>query len=236
MNSATDHGYSIAGQLPVASLPNWCHYTQAEFDAFGWSTLTRGQLEMSETHGLDYESARDCTPRWYAVSFGNGNDGVSHTFPDYYVRTSDPFRLAAAAMIGNFNKPAGKAFAVENTEVDGEADYTISATILNPPEDETEEEESTEWDCPVCAHCNPADVDSCEECEEERPEDEEEDNGSWCDANGAWLICEVFPVDDSDYDFIGLLFLPFQTVNGRPAYASLSDCFDDADLTLADTV
>jgi hypothetical protein len=95
------------------------------------------------SHGLDYYSAREVTPRWFAVSSGNGNDGVSHTFPDYYCRCTAPeaYDLAAAAMISQFDagEGAGYKWAAENCEVSGEADYTITAEILNPPEDETED-------------------------------------------------------------------------------------------------
>ena len=36
-------------------------------------------------------------PRWYGVSTGDGNNGVSHMFPDYYVFTDDPWELAERA-------------------------------------------------------------------------------------------------------------------------------------------
>ena len=50
-------------------------YTQSEYDAFGpWTPLASSSLPMSETHGLDYESAAEATPQWYAVSSGNGNN------------------------------------------------------------------------------------------------------------------------------------------------------------------
>lgn len=112
-------------------------YTQPEFDAFGWSPLSRSSIPHGESHGLDYDSAREATPRWYGVSSGNGNDGVSHTFPDYYVRTNDPFRLAELAAIGMLNHKY-RSWAKDNVEVDGEADYTISATFIEGPNEETE--------------------------------------------------------------------------------------------------
>ena len=58
-----------------------------------------GYLIPGDWMGLDYESARDATPVWYGVSSGNGNNGVSHLYPDYYVRTADPFRLAELASL-----------------------------------------------------------------------------------------------------------------------------------------
>jgi hypothetical protein len=148
-------------------------YTNPEFDAFGWSTLSRAELAPAESHGLDYESARDATSRWFAVSSGNGNDGVSHMWPDYYCRcsASEAFDLAAAAMLSTF-KPAGYQWAKDNMEVDGESDYTISAVICDPPD----------------------------EGNGDQPEDGS-DAVSWSEVNGAWCIIEVFPADDSDASF-----------------------------------
>lgn len=88
----------------------------------------------SEWEGLGYESAEKCTPRWYGVSSGDGNDGVSHSFPGYYVRTSDPWLLARAAIISEFND---RQFAADTVDVDGEAEYTISATLYEGPDGET---------------------------------------------------------------------------------------------------
>lgn len=73
--------------------------------------------------------------RWYAVSTGNGNDGVSHMFPDYYVKTNDPWLLAHAAMISEWND---RWWAAENVEVDGGAEYNIQAVIYEGPEGETQ--------------------------------------------------------------------------------------------------
>lgn len=69
--------------------------------------------------------------RLYGVSSGNGNDGVSHIFADYYVRTNDPWRLARLAMVGQF-KDEYLPKAIEACEVDGEADYTVQAVIYEP--------------------------------------------------------------------------------------------------------
>jgi hypothetical protein len=70
-------------------------------------------------------------PRLYGVSYGNGNDGVSHLFADFYVRTDDPWRLAKLAMITQF-KDKWQAAALEACEVDGEAEYTVTAVIYEP--------------------------------------------------------------------------------------------------------
>lgn len=130
--------------------------------------------------GLDLASAEQATPKWFGVSSGNGNDGVSHMWPDYYVRTCDPFRLAELAMVACF-KPEFYAWAIEHTEVDGEAEYTISAIISDPPDDGERD------------HSQCEDGDDCEGCDECEVE-----GNSWSDANGAWKIVEVWAIDDMD--------------------------------------
>jgi len=87
-----------------------------------------------EWEGLDIVSADEATPKWYGVSSGDGNDGVSHLWPDYYVRTCDPYRLAELALVALMNVDY-YSWAIENVEVDGDAEYTISATLYNPPDD-----------------------------------------------------------------------------------------------------
>ena len=56
-------------------------------------------------------------------------------FPDFYVKTNDPWTLARAAMIADWKD---REWAAANVEVDGEADYTISAVIYEGPEGETQ--------------------------------------------------------------------------------------------------
>ena len=106
--------------------------------------------------------------KFYGVSSGDGNNGVSHMFADYYVRTDDPWRLARLAMLAQFKPGKGMAWALEAMDVDGEAEYTIAATIYNPPDDEAPDDEAPD-DC---------------------------DDADWCSVNGAWMIIEVFPEDD----------------------------------------
>ena len=148
-----------------------------------------------EWFGLDYESAVGAMPRWYAVSHGKGNDGVSHTYPDYYVRTCEPYRLAELAMVTQFTAGEGRAFATENLETDGEADYVVSCTILNPPDDGSDRDHS---ECESGEEC-----DGCEECEPD---------SDYCGINGAWQIVEVFPINESD-------------MGRETRYTSIQDCF-----------
>ena len=89
--------------------------------------------------------ADDATPRLYGVSTGNGNDGVSHMYPSYYVRTVDPWTLARAAMLSEFKEGEGQAWALEAMSVDGEAEYGISATIYDPPDDGDDRDHSESW-------------------------------------------------------------------------------------------
>lgn len=151
---------------------------------------------FNENVGLDYESAVDATPRNYAVSFGNGNDGVSHAWPNYTVRTCDPYRLAAAAVIDSF-KPAYQAWAAKSMMIDGEPDCTISATIFDPPDDETEHE----FECPECGHewRHGARESDCPECDETDIKCSDPES-CWSQFNGAWLICEIFLADDQSPD------------------------------------
>jgi hypothetical protein len=95
-------------------------------------------------------------PRWYGVSFGNGNDGVSQSWPSFAVCTNEPYVLARLCLLGQFSYQR-KPWANENMEVDGEADYTISATLSEGPNGETE-------------------------------------------FGAAWMICEVFPMEDDDQE------------------------------------
>lgn len=83
--------------------------------------------------------------RLYGVSSGNGNDGVSHMFADYYVYTDDPWRLARLALVSSF-KDGWKERALDVAEIDGEADHTISAVIYDPLDDEQDDgEEEESW-------------------------------------------------------------------------------------------
>ncbi len=82
--------------------------------------------------------------RLYGVSSGDGNNGVSRMFADYYVRTNDPWRLAQLAALTEF-KPDWQERAKEALEVDGEDEYTISAVIYNPIDDEDEHEDGDDW-------------------------------------------------------------------------------------------
>ena len=97
-----------------------------------------------DTIGLDYYSAREATPRWYGVSTGDGNSGVSHMFPDYYVRTKHPWclaeRAALACIADNWRDAAKDALVL-----DGEPDYTIYATIFDPLDYEPEDEDDEGW-------------------------------------------------------------------------------------------
>ena len=119
------------------------------------------------------------TGRLYGVSYGNGNDGVSHIFADFYVTTDDPYRLAKLAMVSQF-KPEFLAKAIQSTHVDGEAEYSIQAVIYEP----------LDWE----------------------PEGEDD---SYCDANGAAHLVDVFPEDEPR--------------DGRPTYDSITEAFS-ADL------
>jgi hypothetical protein len=73
--------------------------------------------------------------RFYGVSHGNGNDGVSHLHPDFIVKTDQPWRLARIALASVFKD---RKWALEAAEIDGEAEFTIAACIHEGPKGETE--------------------------------------------------------------------------------------------------
>ena len=146
-------------------------------------------------------ATRDGFPesRVYGVSFGNGNNGVSRMFADYYVRTSDPFALARLAMIDSF-KPIAQRWVNESLDVDGDSEYGVSAMLLDPPCDETDNFEYLElWKCSECGSVADGDCpESCESCggtEFENDSENAEDGRNYSEHNGAWQICEVFPED-----------------------------------------
>ncbi len=148
--------------------------------------------------------ADDAAPRLYGVSTGNGNDGVSHTYPSYYVRTVDPWTLARAAMLSEFKEGEGQAWAQRAMDVDGGAEYGISATIYDPPDDGGDRDHS---ECEDGEDCE-----GCDMCEGE--------GTSWSEVNGAWLIVEVFPEPDPN--------------TGRMTYDNLQEAFTPALLALAE--
>ena len=154
--------------------------------------------------GLDFYSADEATPRLYGVSTGNGNDGVSHIYPSYYVRTVDPWDLARAAMLSEFQEGEGQEWALDAMVVDGEAEYGIFATIYNPPDDGDGRDHSECEDGEDCGGC-----DRCGG-----------DGTDYCSANGAWMIVEVFRESDP--------------AGGRPTYDNLQEAFTPALLALAE--
>ena len=158
--------------------------------------------------GLDYESAKQAVPRWYGVSYGDGNNGVSHSYANFYVKTCEPYRLAQAAMLSEFKAGEGQSWALWAMEIDGEAEYTISAVIYDPPDDSDDSDRD---------HSECEDGEECEGCDACEPDEME----SWSSVNGAWLICEVFPVEPDN-------------MRSVPQYDSLSDAFTAELLALTD--
>ena len=155
--------------------------------------------------------------RLYGVSSGNGNDGVSHMFPDYYVKTDDPWRLARLAAVTDFKPGEGQAWALENMEVDGEAEYTITVTFYESPEFQEEAEAAAARHSAaqeaLDAYTGDEDATEFTELVAERDEAESEfDNYSDGPAY-AWAIYEVFPEDEPR--------------EGRPTYDSIEACFGD---------
>ena len=79
--------------------------------------------------------------KYYGVSLGDGNNGVSHIFPSYVVRTDDPWQLAYLAGLSEFNVGEGQEWAKTNMELSGEEDYSISVVFLESFETQEERKE-----------------------------------------------------------------------------------------------
>lgn len=109
-----------------------------------------------ERIGLDYESARDATPAWYAVSFGDGNSGVSRMHPEYHVRTNNPWRLAELAVV-HCLADQHQSWARESVDISGDSEYCIYASLSEGPEGETAY--GAAW---LCCEVFPADPDTLE--------------------------------------------------------------------------
>jgi hypothetical protein len=100
---------------------------------FGVDGVWNGEFHTPlETAGLDYASARDCTPRYWLVSYGNGNDGVSRYYPPIAVRTCDPWELARLALLYEW-QPIVRQEVDDAMGVDGDAEYGIYATLYEEP-------------------------------------------------------------------------------------------------------
>lgn len=151
--------------------------------------------------------------RYYGVSTGNGNDGVSHIFPDYYVKTNEPWRLAELAALSEFKAGEGQEWARENMEIDGEADHTISVVFYESKETQDEHadlEEHLALHRAALANFPASGLpEKREELESEIENLESEIDGYGEDS--AWFILEVFPEDDMR--------------DGTPKYESLEDAF-----------
>lgn len=152
----------------------------------------------------------------HGVSIGNGNDGVSHLFPNYYVMTDDPYSLARLAIIHDIN-PGAQKWAAEVVEVEGEADYTVSAVIYDPPYDKPEVRNY--YDCGCCGHYwssigNMGEKGTCDECYGEVKPSDYQVVSSWSDRNGAWKIVEVFPIIEGELQRVGV-----------HRYNSIVECF-----------
>src|SRR5215475_12504119 len=140
---------TLCKPLPLGCQPNFP--ASAKIISPACNFYLDGQLSADYVLGYSKRSSWLFKPeeimekRFYGVSSGNGNDGVSHSFPDYYVLTDEPFRLAALAMVTSFN-PAFRKAALEAVDINGEADYTISAMIYNPEDVDPSEAPEIEHD------------------------------------------------------------------------------------------
>lgn len=75
---------------------------------------------------------------WYSVSLGNGNDGVSRSHPDYYVKTDKPYDLAIAGLLNTVDADLWDRMQDEVDTHGNEPKWGISATLHEGPNGETE--------------------------------------------------------------------------------------------------
>lgn len=73
--------------------------------------------------------------RDYAVSTGNGNDGISHLYPNYIVRApvDSEYLIARLACLASFNSGWGRKWAKREMSVDEMGPDAAQACIYDPP-------------------------------------------------------------------------------------------------------
>lgn len=123
--------------------------------------------------------------RLYGVSTGNGNDGVSQMYADYYVRTNEPWTLARAAAYSCY-KPGAWEFLDNELQVDGDENYTISAILYEEPNFEAPTVE-----CEDCGGTGEDADGQCDTCDGSGMVTEED-----YDSGPAAFILEVFTESD----------------------------------------
>jgi hypothetical protein len=95
--------------------------------------------------------------RHYAVSYGNGNDGLSRLWPDFTL-WCDPGAIGDVARVAMITRGfASPRWVKANVEIGEEYNDAVQACLLNPPR-----------------------------------------SPDWCEANGAWKLCEVYLADEAD--------------------------------------
>ena len=75
---------------------------------------------------------------WYSVSLGNGNDGVSRSSPNYYVKTNDPYVLVNAGLLGALDSILWPSMKDKIDTCGDDALWGLSSTLSEGPNGETE--------------------------------------------------------------------------------------------------
>ena len=127
--------------------------------------------------------------RYYGIATGDGNSGISHSFPDYIVLTDKPWQLAELAAYATFkDDPVIQEWVKKNMDIDGDANYGI--TVAFPESMEFQQEREAAY----------------EEYEKRREEAEtageefEEDDPSEEYMESTWFMIDIFPMDASEVD------------------------------------
>jgi hypothetical protein len=125
--------------------------------------------------------------RYYGIATGDGNSGISHSFPEYIVKTNNPWDLAKLAAHAQFkDDPAIQEWVAHNMEIDGDSEYGIS--VVFPESIEQQEAREEEFERRRAA---------AEEAGEEF--DPESDYDDW-GGDTSWFMVDVFPMEASEVD------------------------------------
>lgn len=71
----------------------------------------------------------------YLYRRGNGNEG---NYTRYIIHTAHPYEALKACVVNDYIASSNRRYIMKNIETDGEAEYSIYATICEGPNGETE--------------------------------------------------------------------------------------------------
>lgn len=92
-------------------------------------------LMRDDDTGEHFEVVSDYEAREYAVSSGNGNDGVSHLYPDYIVTApvDSEYLIARLACLASFNSGWGRKWAKRELMLSDMGPDSVQGAICDAP-------------------------------------------------------------------------------------------------------